>query len=62
MDSHEGFFVGGFTFALVIATVLLWRSTNSLYEAGERQMELIQRNATQQESNTRILRRAYLSV
>src|SRR5262245_51215166 len=33
MDSHEGFFVGGFTFALVIATILLWRATNRLWEA-----------------------------
>lgn len=41
MDSHEGFFVGGFTFALFFATILLWL-------AGERQMELIAANSVQQ--------------
>ncbi len=53
MDSHEGFFVGGFTFALVVATILLWRATNNLYEAGERQMELIAANAAQQAIDTK---------
>lgn len=54
MDSHEGFFVGGFTFALVFATVLLWRATNNLYDAGERQIRLTRNAAAIQ---TRLVRR-----
>lgn len=41
MDAHEGFFVGGFTLALFLATILLWL-------AGERQMELIAENSAKQ--------------
>ncbi|MBY0318617.1 MAG: hypothetical protein K2X72_07815 [Reyranella sp.] len=40
MDHHEGFFVGGFTFVLAVSTILLWRATANLYEAGERQLKL----------------------
>lgn len=48
MDSHEGFFVGGFTGALVVATILLWRATNALWEAGERQIAHFERTAERQ--------------
>lgn len=43
MDSHEGFFVGGFTFALVIATILLWLSTERLWKAGKEALEATER-------------------
>lgn len=53
MDSHEGFFVGLFTLCLVFATILLWLSTEKLWvetrDTGKRQ-----------ESDTRILQRAYV--
>ncbi len=42
MDENEGFFVGIFTFLLVVATILLWRSTNALWDAGERQLTHLQ--------------------
>lgn len=43
MDSHEGFFVGLFTGCLFIATCLLWRSTERLWEAGEKQFSALNR-------------------
>ena len=45
MDHNEGFFVGGFTLALFLATVFLWRSTYDLWEAGERQIAIAQASA-----------------
>ena len=45
MDHHEGFFVGSFTMALFAATFFLWRSTDKLYLAGERQIAQAQRSA-----------------
>ena len=38
MDENEGFFVGLFTGLLFVATVLLWRATNALWDAGEKQI------------------------
>lgn len=55
MDHHEGFFVGGFTSLLFAATMLLWRSTNALWEAGERQIAHLEGSAERQ-------LRAYVSV
>lgn len=43
MDSHEGFFVGLFTFCLFIATLFLWNSTNKLWQGGEQQLTATQR-------------------
>jgi len=40
MDHNEGFFVGLFTAALFFATWRLWLSTNKLWEAGEKQLEI----------------------
>jgi hypothetical protein len=48
MDRHEGFFVGGFTFALFAATIALWRSTSSLWDAGERQLKHLETTAERQ--------------
>jgi hypothetical protein len=55
MNHNEGFVVGGFTFLLVFVTGwLVWAtlglraSTDRLWDAGERQMELIATNAAQQ--------------
>ena len=42
--------------------MLLWRSTNSLWDAGERQLALIKQSAEKQAEDTRILQRAYLTV
>ena len=39
--TKEGFFVGIFTFMLVVATFPLWVSTKALWEVGERQFQLI---------------------
>src|ERR1700719_2258457 len=36
MDENEGFFVGLFTGLLFVATVLLWRATNALWDASEK--------------------------
>jgi hypothetical protein len=38
MDKNEGFFVGLFTVGLFLSTTFLWRSTNKLWEAGEKQL------------------------
>jgi hypothetical protein len=43
--------VAFFTFVLCVFTGLLWRSTNKLWLAGERQMDLIQTNAAQQSAD-----------
>jgi hypothetical protein len=43
LDSHEGFFVGIFTFCLFIATLFLWGSTNKLWQASEDQLAATQR-------------------
>lgn len=40
--------VAFFTFVLCVFTGLLWRSTNKLWLAGDKQMELIEKNAAQQ--------------
>lgn len=40
MDENEGFFVGLFTGLLFVATILLWRATNALWAAGERQIDV----------------------
>jgi hypothetical protein len=53
MDGHEGFFVGLFTACLFFATVFLWRSTEKLYEAGERQIKLSRSVSAVQARNTR---------
>lgn len=57
-DWHESFVehapdwsVAFFTFVLCVFTGLLWRSTNKLWLAGEKQMELIERNAAQQSAD-----------
>jgi len=42
-----------FTVVLAISTILLWRSTNGLYEAGERQIKLSRSVAAVQARNTR---------
>ncbi|TPJ32847.1 hypothetical protein [Mesorhizobium sp. B2-8-3] len=43
--------VAFFTFVLCVFTGLLWRSTNKLWLAGEKQMKLIQDNAAQQSTD-----------
>jgi hypothetical protein len=48
MDEHEGFFVGVFTGLLFAATVLLWRATNALWDAGERQIRMTRITSQQQ--------------
>src|SRR5277367_4549115 len=40
MDKNEGFFVGLFTFGLFLATIFLWITTNNLWRAGEKQIEV----------------------
>jgi hypothetical protein len=52
MDAHEGFFVGLFTFMLFIATALLWRATNDLWDAGERQLRTTRSVAAVHARNT----------
>lgn len=42
-----------FTIVLAVSTIGLWFATNRLYEAGERQMELIDKNALQQASDNK---------
>jgi hypothetical protein len=46
IDSHEGFFVGAFTFLLFVSTTLLWRSTADLFQAGERQIAVADKSAS----------------
>lgn len=48
MDENEGFFVGLFTALLFAATILLWRATNALWTAGERQIDVMSAAAGQQ--------------
>jgi hypothetical protein len=48
MDEHEGFFVGLFTGLLFIATIGLWRSTNALWDAGERQIKIMRDTGARQ--------------
>lgn len=51
LHTYEKQLVAGFTVVLAIFTGTLWWSTNKLWKAGERQMELIERNAAQQTSD-----------
>lgn len=53
MDHHEGFFVGSFTLFLAVATIMLWRSTNDLWAADERQFRLSRRMAVRQSADTK---------
>ena len=55
MDSHEGFFVGGFTFLLVFVTGWLVKATIRLAEDASD-------TAKRQSAETRILQRAYIAV
>lgn len=54
--------LAAFTAVLAVATIGLGIATVGLYRTGERQLDLIRRNAKLQDVNTRILQRAYISV
>ncbi len=50
------------TVMIAAFTLTLWLSTRALWQAGERQLKLIEAFAGRQASDTRLLQRAYLSV
>jgi hypothetical protein len=51
-DDHNGAFTALFTIVLSISTIGLWTATNKLYDAGERQLKLIEVNAAEQSRTT----------
>jgi hypothetical protein len=53
IDEHDGFFVVLFTAVLAAFTAALWRSTDKLWEAGERQLKTARSSAAVQARNTR---------
>jgi hypothetical protein len=53
IDEHDGFFVVLFTAVLAAFTAALWRSTDKLWEAGERQLKTTRSVAAVQARNTR---------
>jgi hypothetical protein len=55
-------YVALFTAVLAFFTLALWRSTDKLWDAGERQLRLMETSREQQNLETRILQRAYISV
>jgi hypothetical protein len=59
--NHENVLAFG-TVLIAVFTLTLWRSTRALWEAGERQLRLIEAFSGRQASDTRLLQRAYLSV
>ncbi|MCC8957364.1 hypothetical protein H8B02_29185 [Bradyrhizobium sp. Pear77] len=50
LERHDKSVVGGFTIVLAISTIGLWLATNSLYRAGERQLEFLRESSDAQSS------------
>jgi hypothetical protein len=48
LERHDKSVVGGFTIVLAISTIGLWLATNRLWFAGERQLELLAKTASDQ--------------
>jgi hypothetical protein len=48
LERHDKSVVGGFTVVLAISTIGLWLATNKLWLAGERQLELLSKTASDQ--------------
>ena len=55
MDRHEGFFVGLFTAGLAVFTAALWRSTDKLWAAGERQLSIAESAAATSRDQLKIM-------
>jgi hypothetical protein len=51
-----------FTIVLAISTIFLWRATERLFQAGERQIEFLRASSERQVRDTEIVERAYLTV
>ncbi|WP_409188353.1 hypothetical protein [Bradyrhizobium sp. RDM4] len=48
LERHDKSVVGGFTIILAISTIGLWFATNSLYRAGEKQLEFLRESSVAQ--------------
>jgi hypothetical protein len=51
LERHDKSVVGGFTVVLALSTIGLWLATNKLWEAGERQLDLLRRTSATQSDN-----------
>lgn len=53
LEAHDKSVVGGFTIVLAISTIGLWLATNKLWDAGERQLQLLTESSAEQAESTR---------